>query len=94
MKDIMIPIKRNKMGWRYAFACFHGVQLKHELERSIDNIWIGSYKLRANLSKYMDQVSRLGAKIQNEGRVWRPALRKENTSFCGCIKGGQTSAET
>lgn len=69
VKDVMISDKRNNMWWRYAFARFHGVLAKHELEKSLDNVWIESYKLRANLSKYVEQVAKMAATIQKSSRV-------------------------
>lgn len=70
-ENVMIPKKRNKMGWWYTFARFHGVSSKHDLERSLDNVWIDSYKLRDNLSKYNEQISKLAPIIQ-KGRVLTP----------------------
>lgn len=49
--DVFIPKKRDKGGRRFGFVRFINVQNSKVLERELDQIWIGTYKLRVNLSK-------------------------------------------
>ncbi|KAL8528670.1 hypothetical protein ACS0TY_006207 [Phlomoides rotata] len=58
-----------------------------QLERDLNNIWIGSYKLRANISKFARKGEKNGRKpivvapatIPGGDRKW--ALRTENKSY-------------
>jgi RNA recognition motif-containing protein len=50
--DVYIPKKVDKQGCRFGFVKFRGVKDALELLRSISNIWIGSFKLRVNRSKF------------------------------------------
>lgn len=49
--DVFIPMKRNKEGKAFGFVRFKEVAYPQELERRLDQIWIGTYKLRANCIK-------------------------------------------
>lgn len=42
VKDIMIPLKRNIMGWRYAFARFYDCDSGGDLKKNLDNVWIST----------------------------------------------------
>lgn len=52
----------------------------------MDNVWIGSYKIRANISCFSDQIVNLVARVQKEGRISNQALRKENISFIDALR--------
>jgi hypothetical protein len=49
---IYIPKKVDKQGRRFGFVKFRDVKDAMELLRSISDIWIGSFKLRVNRSKF------------------------------------------
>lgn len=49
---MFIPNKRNKEGKVFGFVRFKEVAYPHELEKRLDQIWIGSYKLRANFTRF------------------------------------------
>ncbi|GAU32574.1 hypothetical protein TSUD_218310 [Trifolium subterraneum] len=64
--EVYIPDKVDKRGGRFGFVKFREVRDATELLRSISNIWIGSFKLRINLSKF----ERRNANVQTaEGRT-------------------------
>lgn len=48
--DGYIPRKRDKWGKRLGFVRFIYVQNSKVLEKELDQIWIGTFKLRVNLS--------------------------------------------
>jgi hypothetical protein len=50
--DVYIPKKVDKQGRRFGFVKFRDVKDAMELLRSISDIWIGSFKLRVNRSKF------------------------------------------
>jgi hypothetical protein len=50
--DVYIPKKVDKQGHRFGFVKYREVSDATELLRSISDIWIGSFKLRVNRSKF------------------------------------------
>ncbi|GAU31573.1 hypothetical protein TSUD_53950 [Trifolium subterraneum] len=50
--EVYIPAKRDKFGRRFGFARFAEVQDVQTLLEKIEGTWIGTYKIRANLSKF------------------------------------------
>ncbi|MCI11733.1 RNA-binding protein 25-like, partial [Trifolium medium] len=60
--EVYIPAKVDKQGRRFGFVKFREVRDATELLRSISNIWVGSFKLRVNISKF----SRRRGSIQKE----------------------------
>ncbi|KAL8552147.1 hypothetical protein ACS0TY_001001 [Phlomoides rotata] len=52
VRDVFIPNKRNKKGQRYGFLRFGSSINRDMVEKELNNIWFGSFKLRANLSKF------------------------------------------
>lgn len=43
VKDNTITNKRNRMGWKFAYAIFYDCNLVSSLEKSLDSAWIGSF---------------------------------------------------
>ncbi|KAH1248381.1 hypothetical protein GmHk_05G011997 [Glycine max] len=52
VQEVFISRQRNKMGRRYGFARFKGVEDKHSLEKKLDNIIFGGLKMYVNIPKY------------------------------------------
>jgi len=52
IKDIFISRRLNIKRQRFGFVRFHEVVEEDELERRLNDIWIGTWKLRANKAKY------------------------------------------
>jgi len=50
--DVFIPKKLNSRKQRFGFVRFHGVRDVCELERRLDAIWIGLWKLCVNIARY------------------------------------------
>lgn len=50
--SVYIPKKRNKDGYLFGFAKLQRVTEPKELEKRLDQIWIGSYKLRVNIARF------------------------------------------
>ncbi|XVF66422.1 hypothetical protein PTKIN_Ptkin10aG0034200 [Pterospermum kingtungense] len=57
--DVHIPAKKNVWGQRYGFVCFTNLKDVTSLIKSLNQIWIGSYKLRFSLANnsYVQNVS-------------------------------------
>ncbi|GKV42304.1 hypothetical protein SLEP1_g49718 [Rubroshorea leprosula] len=85
--DIYSPPRRSRNGSRFGFVRFLGVKDRKELERKLDNIWIGDCKLWVNYPRYND--------IQQKGREIKtshvPELQVQNRSYAEVVKGHQTS---
>ncbi|KAL8510255.1 hypothetical protein ACS0TY_017171 [Phlomoides rotata] len=52
VKDLFIPYRRDKKGKPFGFVRFSGNINTPQVEGSLNNTWFGSYKLRANISKF------------------------------------------
>ncbi|GKV29207.1 hypothetical protein SLEP1_g38153 [Rubroshorea leprosula] len=48
--DVYIPSKRDKRGKRYGFVRLTGVKNEIQMERRLNEIWIGSYKMRVKIA--------------------------------------------
>jgi hypothetical protein len=86
--EVYIPNKVDKQGQRFGFVKFREVGDAVELLRRISNIWIGSFKLRVNLSKF-DRTSKpidkagkqVVAKKDNRHVLHNPKLRQDDKSY-------------
>ncbi|GAU45815.1 hypothetical protein TSUD_115030 [Trifolium subterraneum] len=50
--EVFIPAKRDKFGKRFGFARFADVSDAQTLLKKIEDTWFGTFKIRANLSKF------------------------------------------
>jgi RNA recognition motif-containing protein len=78
--EVFIPAKVDKQGKRFGFVKFREVKDATELLRSISNIWIDSFKLRINLSKF--------------NRKSEAARREERKETIGSKEGSKTGRNT
>ena len=63
--DVFIPRKLNSRKQRFGFVRFHGVRDVCELERRLDTIWIGLWKLCVNIAKYRKKEQPKEVRNQN-----------------------------
>ncbi|GKV51770.1 hypothetical protein SLEP1_g58395 [Rubroshorea leprosula] len=79
---IYSPKRRSRNGGRFGFVRFLDVKNRKELERKLDNIWIGDCKLWVNSPRYEDN--------QQEGRETKSRLISEpqvqNRSYAEVLK--------
>jgi hypothetical protein len=50
--EVYIPNKRDKWGNRFGFVIFKEVKSVESLSSRLDDVWVGSYKIRVNLSRF------------------------------------------
>jgi hypothetical protein len=74
--EVFIPAKVDKQGKRFGFVKFREVKDATELLRCISNIWIDSFKLRINLSKF--------------NRKTEPANKDERKQTVGLAEANRT----
>ncbi|GAU19605.1 hypothetical protein TSUD_383000 [Trifolium subterraneum] len=76
--EVYIPNKVHKQGRRFGFVKFRDVRDATELLRRISDIWVGSFKLRVNLSKLgKNSQPPLGKVVtREEGRVESSQVHK------------------
>jgi hypothetical protein len=60
--EVFIPQKLNKWGCRFDFVKFREVKNVGELERMLADIWLGSFKLRVDLSLFAKGSTSVPAK--------------------------------
>jgi hypothetical protein len=78
--EVFIPAKVDKQGKRFGFVKFRDVQDERELLRRISNIWIDSFKLRINLSKFS---RRSEANLKEDGRHRDDSKVSEEVKYSG-----------
>ncbi|GKV02944.1 hypothetical protein SLEP1_g15318 [Rubroshorea leprosula] len=66
--DNYSPPRRSRNGSRFGFVRFLGVKDRKELERKLDNIWIGDHKLWVNYPRYNDTQQKELVKGQQTSR--------------------------
>ncbi|KAL8513660.1 hypothetical protein ACS0TY_012957 [Phlomoides rotata] len=52
IRDVSIPSKRNKEGKKFGFARFGNVYDPVSFAKTLDSIWIGSFKLGVNQPRF------------------------------------------
>lgn len=97
IRDIFIPNRKGRDGTQYGFVRFGCNIDKTRAEIQLNNIWLGSYKLRANLSKFergpVSQVLRVEQALPKHNK-WNHAWRKENISYASPLGGLNKPKET
>ncbi|MCI47329.1 hypothetical protein A2U01_0068570, partial [Trifolium medium] len=53
IEEVFIPAKRDRFGRRFRFARFADVMDAQALLDKIEGTWFGTYKLRANLPRFI-----------------------------------------
>ncbi|MCI44762.1 endonuclease/exonuclease/phosphatase family protein, partial [Trifolium medium] len=66
--EVYIPNKLDIRGNKFGFVKFKEVKEVEELSNNLEDVWIGSYKLRINLSRFGRNGS-VASKTQEERRV-------------------------
>ncbi|KAJ1379367.1 RNA-binding domain superfamily [Sesbania bispinosa] len=88
--DIYIPQRRNKRGWRFGFVSFLDNHNASQMEWNLNNIWIGTYKLRANESRFDKNHS---LKVPEKGVIAQKSKHKhdmnlrQGVSYSAIVKG-------
>ncbi|GKV26629.1 hypothetical protein SLEP1_g35894 [Rubroshorea leprosula] len=85
--DIYAPNRKSKNGSIFGFVRFLGVKDKKELERNLDQIWVGGWKLWVNRPRYDEEKKEVGEKKSSKGTV----TVVQNRSFAKVVKGIQGS---
>ncbi|GKV29210.1 hypothetical protein SLEP1_g38156 [Rubroshorea leprosula] len=85
--DIYCPNRRSRNGGRFGFVRFLDVKDKRDLERQLDQIWVGDRKLWVNYPRYeSSQNQKQGGEYRaNQGAH----IRTQNRSYAEVVKGYQ-----
>ncbi|GLT93322.1 hypothetical protein SLE2022_111200 [Rubroshorea leprosula] len=67
--DVYIPRKHDKRGKRYGFVRLTGVRNEIQMERRLNEIWIGSYKMRVKIANDSQRKSATPRKVQGAPKV-------------------------
>ncbi|KAL8472993.1 hypothetical protein ACS0TY_029998 [Phlomoides rotata] len=87
VRDIFVPNRLDKKGKTFGFVRFGGNNNMAKIEWDLNNIWFGSCKIRANISKFARKTVSNARKVIGVtssdlgGRDTRWALRSENKSY-------------
>lgn len=93
--DVFVPSKKNKEGKAFGFVRFKEVLFPNELERRLDQIWVGTYKLRVNYTRFsrnkdMGGIQRVQQrKVLGEGQARQGNFQQPTkaTSYVDVVKG-------
>ena len=66
---IYIARKRDREGRRFGFVTFGGVRDKADLERSMRNLWLGSFKLRINVARFVGEQGEARSTEDNRSKA-------------------------
>jgi len=88
--DVFISRKLNKRNLRFGFVRFQGVVDEVDMERKLDSIWIGMWKLQANLIRFCNGEVSKNERFSKKGPVktqnaWRP--KANHRSFAQVVTG-------
>ncbi|ESW10993.1 hypothetical protein PHAVU_009G256300, partial [Phaseolus vulgaris] len=94
--DIFISRKLNTRKQHFGFVRFQRVGDTHVLERKLDSIWIGTWKMRVNIPKYYKNEfpknkrnSKPKTKTVVDRKVWSKKIQQH--SFAQVVKSGSES---
>ncbi|GLU15451.1 hypothetical protein SLE2022_319410 [Rubroshorea leprosula] len=76
--DVYLPSKRDRRGKRYGFVRLTGVKDVIQMERRLNEIWIGSYKMRVKIAKDRQRKESKPRKVQG--------VFKANGSTCSMYR--------
>ncbi|GLT99815.1 hypothetical protein SLE2022_172290 [Rubroshorea leprosula] len=86
--DVFVPAKRDKWGKRFGFVRMIGVQDVQQMEGRLNQIWLGSYKLKAKVA--IDK-GRRGVESQKntglKGHVKKQSFVKPGWSYVQAVRG-------
>ncbi|GLU12140.1 hypothetical protein SLE2022_288450 [Rubroshorea leprosula] len=82
-----VPGRRDNWGKRFGFVCMAGVQSKKEIQRWLNDLWIGSYKVWVKVAKDRRQVSR-DRMAMRAGKERKPLCRMDKL-----VQPGQSYAQ-
>ncbi|GKV34367.1 hypothetical protein SLEP1_g42744 [Rubroshorea leprosula] len=84
VKGGMSPNRKSRNGGRFGFVGFLNVKDKKELEKQLDQIWVGEKKLWVNSSKYEDEQK---ADRGRSSQIMEPVLQMR--SYAEVVRGRQ-----
>jgi RNA recognition motif-containing protein len=100
--EVYLPKKLDKQGRRFGFVKYREVRDVRELQSCLEEIWLGSFKLRVNISRFgkgeprkveervIPEMRKAGETIVPIGRSFKEALAKpqsETTLGQGLVQG-------
>ncbi|GLT26698.1 hypothetical protein SLA2020_017440 [Shorea laevis] len=62
--DVYVPSKRDKRGKRFGFVRLTGIDNEIQMEKKLNGIWIGSYKMRVKITDDRQRKPLLSRKLQ------------------------------
>ncbi|GKU92853.1 hypothetical protein SLEP1_g6524 [Rubroshorea leprosula] len=91
--DVFVPAKRDKWGKRFGFVRMLGVQDVQYMEGRLNQIWIGSYKLRVKVAIDRGQNGTVYQKeAERKGRIRAQSFVKPGRSYVQAVKGYSSRA--
>ncbi|GLU22241.1 hypothetical protein SLE2022_383310 [Rubroshorea leprosula] len=82
--DIYSPNRRSKKGQRFGFVRFLDVKNIKELERSLDQIWVGKFKLWVNIPRFRNDEQN---REEEHRKIQRAEPKIQKRTYAEVVKG-------
>ncbi|GKV46811.1 hypothetical protein SLEP1_g53774 [Rubroshorea leprosula] len=82
--DIYSPSRRSKKGHRFGFVRFLDVKNIKELERRLDQIWVGNFKLWVNIPQFRNKEPN---REEEHRKILRAEPKIQNKTYAEVVKG-------
>lgn len=80
VREVFIPPKRDKLGNRFGFVRFIGVDNPSRLEGNLNTNWFGNLKLKVNNPRFGRGVNRVGGRVENKRNIDSSFIKKKGGS--------------
>lgn len=91
--DVFVPKKKNKEGKLFGFARFKDVWYPQELERRLDQIWVGSFKLRVNSMRFSRDKGREDRLVRQDNGHANAGVAQSKGFMNGRLVGGKSFSD-
>ncbi|GLU18305.1 hypothetical protein SLE2022_346110 [Rubroshorea leprosula] len=96
--DVYVPRKRDKWGKRFGFVRMAGVQNEAQMEKRLNEIWIGYYKMRAKIADKSQNQGARKTKLSTAANVkWTKVgmnrLVQPGQSYAQAVVGNSSEGE-
>jgi hypothetical protein len=93
--DVFIPSKLDKRGKRFAFVKYMEAKEMEELRRNMEDLWLGTFKLRINKSRFdrRDDGGKREEAVQRLGRAFGESNVHPDRSFKTALVHSPTQIE-
>ncbi|KAM0049594.1 putative RNA recognition motif domain, nucleotide-binding alpha-beta plait domain superfamily [Helianthus debilis subsp. tardiflorus] len=104
INGVYVARKRDKNGFRFGFVSFTGVKNMEELEKSMQNVWMGSFRLFINIARFASEnkegkdftevKNNIKERNDKEQGNKNKGFMEQGVAFNSYVTGGKSYAST